>query len=104
MKQKYLRVTMPDGSKWDVPAHMIANDRATYYTEKLVGTEKAKEMEYKAEYDYAMSHNDELQDWAANNMNWDDVKDQARMVAQHEMSDDDFQEGWINGEKEMVEK
>jgi len=29
---KYLRITMPDGSKWDVPARIIAKDRATYLT------------------------------------------------------------------------
>lgn len=31
MKTKYLRVTMPDGSKWDLPAEVIARNRADYY-------------------------------------------------------------------------
>lgn len=29
--EKFLRVTMPDGSKWDVPVKKIAENRARHY-------------------------------------------------------------------------
>ena len=45
----------------------------------------------------------ELQDWAANNMDWDDVKDYAKK-ADIEPIEVDYQEGWINGKKEIVFK
>ena len=46
----------------------------------------------------------EIEDWAANNMNWKDVVAFARKVESHPMNDADFQEGWINGDKEIVEE
>jgi DNA (cytosine-5)-methyltransferase 1 len=40
-------------------------------------------------------------DWAAGNMNWDDVKDVAVEVP-HLHEKVDYQEGWVNGEKDIV--
>lgn len=51
MAEKYLRITMPDGSKWDVPCDVIARNR---------------------------------------------IESEAEEV--------DYQEGWVNGEKEIVVK
>jgi hypothetical protein len=85
-----LHVTMPDGSVWAVPAHLIAHNRATYYAEDG----------YQEEYDYTMGDDAELEDWAANNMNWSDVAAHARKVEQSEPVD--YQEGWVNGEKLVV--
>jgi len=33
-------------------------------------------------------------------MNWEDVKSEARLVEQS--SECDFQEGWMNGDKEII--
>ena len=44
---KVLRVTMPDGSRWDVPCSVIAKNRAEYYAN--TGDD------YQEEYDYTMS-------------------------------------------------
>ena len=94
MKTKYLRVTMPDNSKWDVPARLIAHDRAKYYAEKGES--------YQEEYDYVINDDSELIDWAAGNMNWSDVKDMAMKIELPEPKVD-YQEGWVNGEKEIIE-
>lgn len=91
---KYLRVTMPDGSRWDVPAGLIAANRAAYYADQGDN--------YEEEYDYTMSDDYQLTDWAANNMNWSDVQHVAVEVAR-EGDAVDYQEGWVNGEKEIVE-
>lgn len=101
---KMLRVTMPDGSKWDVPAQIIAADRATYYAdhdnpEGSSVEELAKT--YREEFDYTMQHPSVIKDWSSNNMNWSDVQDKAVRVA--DPTTGDYQEGWMNGEKEIVE-
>jgi hypothetical protein len=92
---KYLRVTMPDGSKWDVPASIVAENRALHYSDGV------KDGDYDEEYETAMAHEYTIKDWAANNMNWSDVQDEARKVSEPNLGD--FQEGWMNGEKEIVE-
>ena len=96
MTQKYLRVTMPDGSKWDVPVMLIVNDRAKYYAETDLETSFDEEVKFALEDKY------EIQDWATNNMNWKDVVLQAQVV--NEDRKVDYQEGWINGDKEIIEK
>ena len=85
MKQKYLRVTMPDGSRWDIPVMVIVKHRAKYFGEK--------DPEMRGEY--------EIMDYATNNMNWGDVVLHAQEVIKPEP---DYQEGWINGNKEIIEK
>ncbi|KKN60230.1 hypothetical protein LCGC14_0534290 [marine sediment metagenome] len=94
---KYLRVTMPDGSTWHVPADLIANDRAHYYATKENGQET-----YDEEYKFTLEDNTELIDWAINNMNWADVKEFAFLVPRLKV-DVDYQEGWVNGEHEVIE-
>lgn len=102
---KYIRVTMPDNSKYDVPASAIAENRAKYYAENDSRKTSGPEYDaaYKEEYEYAISNDDELLDWAASNMDWDDVKDVAVLVPSdpHKV---DFQEGWVNGDKKIIEK
>lgn len=85
---------MPDGSKWDIPAIIIAKSRARYYESKEKGC-------YKEEYDYTMNNDTELQDWAENNMNWEDIEPIAEKIKNQD-KEFYFQEGWINGEKEIV--
>lgn len=94
---------MSDHSKWDIPADLIATDRANYYVAKE-GEEKNPKINasiFKSEYKFTMEDNSELIDWAANNMNWDDVQDSAVCV---EIATIDYQEGWFNGDKEIIEK
>lgn len=98
---KYLRVTMPDGSKWDVPVHIIADSRAKYYAE-LDSKREGKNFDsvYKDEYEYTLNNNGELLDWSSNNMNWSDVESKAVKVFDTIVN---FQDGWINGDKEIIE-
>ena len=96
MKQKYLRVTMSDNSKWDLPAMIIAQNRAS----EIVKTDT--ETSFDEEVKFALEDEFEIMDWAANNMNWKDVVLQAQKVIEPEAVD--YQEGWINGDKEIIEK
>ena len=99
MENKVLRITMPDSSKWDVPVIIIANDRANYYKDEfnndLNESLEKDTLPLFRESDY------EIVDWAANNMDWDDVKEFAKQVPDSPKPVD-FQEGWLNGEKEVL--
>ena len=78
----YLRVTMPDGSKWDVPAEKIADHRANYYakldSERGIGS---FDDVYQEEKKYALGSSFELIDWASNSMNWSEVAQFAEEAA-----------------------
>ena len=62
-----------DGT-WAVPAEIIAEDRAKLYADKNTA-------EYKEEYEYALSSDYELVDWAEGNMNWSDLEPYAVKVS-----------------------
>lgn len=104
---KYLKVRMPNSERWIVPCHIIAHNRACYYVEVDIKrgtiTESKRDEIYKELYDDAMEDTYEIVDWAANNMDWEDVKPFATNLGIEPMDERDYQEGWCNGEKEIVE-
>lgn len=96
LKKKYI-TTMSDGSKWAVPVSIIAGDRAKYYAKEFGGSvERSLNEDTGPLFD---SDDFEIEDWAQNNMNWDDVKDYANLI---EPAKCDYQEGWMNGEHEVL--
>jgi len=101
MTEKYLWVTMGDGSKWDIPAQPIVEKRARYYAKSDTGKESGLEFDKVFKQLIEDTDDYDIEDWASNNMNWSDVKDVAVKVSTMEV---DFQEGWVNGEKEVIEK
>jgi len=105
IENNHLRVTMPDGSKWDVPVTVIARHRAEHYaTDEDFGGDVEKSLKEDTIPLFECDDYD-ITDWAANNMNWEDVVENAvKFSDQDPMSDENFQEGWVNGEKEIVEK
>ena len=96
---KMLTIEMPDGSKWGVPVEVIARNRAAHYAHEF-GGDVERSM---AEDTMPLFESDdyEVGDWAANNMNWSDVETQAKKL--QSVPDPDFQEGWVNGEKSVIE-
>lgn len=93
MKQ-YLFVTMPDFSVWRVPVKVIADHR----TRCAVSYYDQTPEDALAETESVFRHDGEVTDWAANNMNWAEVKEHAVLVRQGEV---DFDDGWANGEKTL---
>jgi hypothetical protein len=93
---------MPDGSQWDVPAAVVAHRRATYYANKDTGETSGRLYTtiYLHELDYTLRNNGELLEWGANNMNWSEVQASANM---HKAGNVDYQKGWVNGKKSVVE-
>ena len=104
---KVLQITMPDNSVWEVPAVLVAESRAKYYAAKDTGSTEgeAYERSLAEELEYTLRDEDEITDWAANNMNWSDVEAHAKIVtAAPELNDDDKQEGWCNGDKRVIDR
>lgn len=100
---KVLTVKMPDGSVWGVPVDVIARNRAAYYADK----------EFDGDIEMSLSEDtwplfnsrggdSDAIDWATNNMNWSDVNGAAFLV-NTQVEPPDYQEGWMNGEHEIVE-
>lgn len=91
--KKYLLVEMSDFSVWRVPVQVIADAMTDYYVEQC-GEDREKA---KAETERLFTESEyEIEDWAANNMDWDEVEPHAVRVSAGEV---DYQEGWVNGKK-----
>lgn len=97
--EKRLVVTFSDGSRWRVPASMIAASRASYYAKLETDRDGEDYGEiYDAEYDYTLKDDTELLDWAHNNMNWGDVACVAFIIpSEKELVDK--QKEWGNADK-----
>lgn len=95
---KHLLITMPDESVWSAPVDVIAFHRATYYAHEFRGDVTRSILEDTLPLFDAAPF--EIEDWAANNMNWEDVVKHTRLIKEDET---DYQEGWVNGEKEVKE-
>lgn len=89
---------MPDGHKWDVPISVIAEHRANYYKKEFDGN---LERSLKEDTIPLFEEDEfEIEDWAANNMNWSEV---IRFATRASFSPEvDYQEGWVNGKKELI--
>ncbi len=95
---KHLFIAMPDESVWAVPVEVIARNRATYYAREFGG-----DVEASLAKDTLPRFNDdpfEIEGWAENNMNWSEVVEHARLINEGET---DYQEGWVNGDKEVAD-
>lgn len=55
---KYLVATLINGERWGYPAERIARNRAEYYVDTDPDTT------YQTEYDYTLSDDDTVQEWA----------------------------------------
>lgn len=95
---KHLQVTMPDGSKWAVPVEVIAMNRAVYYSKNDgVSLEDSLNNDTNPLFEVSPF---EIEDWAANNMNWSDVEHLAVCTCKGEI---DFDDGWANGGKDVID-
>lgn len=94
---RFLVVDMPDGSSWAVPVEIVARNRAANYSDEFDGDVERSLIEDTLPL-FADSY--EVEDWAANNMNWSDVSEFAKPVKP--TAKPDYQAGWLNGEKRVL--
>lgn len=94
--KKHLIVDMPDGLTYAIPAELIARNRAEYYAHKEYGGDVAESLR---DDTIPLFEDDayNIRDWAANNLNWSDVKTKA-IVLKKKIDEDLFEEAWVNGE------
>ncbi len=102
IENKFLKVSMPDGSKWKIPVRVIAEHRAKYYANKKhISLEQALN-----EYVLPIFEEDEyeVEEWATNQMDWEDVVKYAEKIKDTGLTAEELQEGWVNGDKEIIEE
>lgn len=81
---KVLVLTALDGSKWNVPVAVVEKSFYAHYGE-----------------DEGYPGDDEITDWAQNNMNWADVKSHATKVKGADPLNMD--DSWANGDMEVID-
>jgi hypothetical protein len=77
---KVLLVSFGDGTRWEMPARPLAEERADYYATKVDGHEKGSP-EWEAEVQHGLSDKYDLGDFVQNNRSWSDLAPHARMVS-----------------------
>ena len=87
-----IAVNFSDGTTWEFPASIVAEGRARYYEGREPGC-------YQEEFDYTMSNDYELLDWASNNMDWKDVMEHATLVDTDKWVD--YSNEWVNANREV---
>lgn len=95
---KKIQFRASNGALLELPARVVAHNRATYYSVK----ENTGHEGYDEEYDFTMSDDAELIDWAENNMGWADVSAFIEIVEQPQ--EPDYGMEWMNAELEVVDE
>lgn len=90
---KLLVLVLPSGAEWGIPAEVIAKHRARHYADNDPDTT------FDEEFAWTMENEFELRDWAANNMNWEDVREFAREITP--APDPDLNAAWGSVEKDV---
>lgn len=73
---KHIEITFPNQEKWRIPAQVVAESRAEYFSalDFKRGHAADKELAFQAELKFTLRHDDELLDYLQNNMDWNDVR------------------------------
>lgn len=95
---KYMEVEMPDSSRYEIPAWLIAKSFADYYQE----VDHSSNLDHMETFFSVLNDDDELVDWSCNNMNWEDVSEFAIKV--YDGDPIDFNEGWSDGNRIFHER
>lgn len=105
---KHVRITFSNGETYEIPALKIGNNRGKYFADKQFGHQDITEAPdpqwtniYRAERDIAIKDNEQLIDWAENNMNWEDIESDAVLIPV-DNSDLDKHAEWLKNEKTIV--
>lgn len=102
LRKKRLMVDMPDGTSWSIPVQVIAEHRARLYSNRIDPERGYREtlewtLELFGEDDF------EITDWAANNMDWDDVEKHATKIEKQNEPPPNYVSGWYEAEKTVIE-
>ncbi len=75
----------PDGAEWEVPADVVARDRADFMARQATGAgptpgNMGYETSFRSAYEFALNSERVLVQWAERNMDWSALAPQARRV------------------------
>lgn len=76
----FFQVKFQDGSIFEVPTIIVAKDRAAYYHEQCKDEFQTFDDALKDTTELFAADSYEIEDWAKNNMNWDELAPHARIV------------------------
>lgn len=78
---KFVHIHQPNGCVFEIPVEVIAANRAAYYHDKFKESEFPTLESAREDTDGLFADDAyEIKDWAANNMNWDELQQHARLV------------------------
>lgn len=96
--RKYYVIEMSDGSRWGVPAEVIADNYAKFF--------EARGEKYEENFGAMMYWFDaddyEFADWAKGSMDWSDVEKHAIRLTDAEKPPINWEDGWVNGKYEYI--
>lgn len=98
--EKYLKIRFPNGDLFVIPARIIADNRAKYYS-TIDGYDKGS-IEWEEEIQNALNDEFEIYDWAGNNMNWADLVPYAKKI--EDLSDYDYEDEWSEAKIEIYDE
>jgi hypothetical protein len=103
---KFIRITMPNGEIWDVPAEIVVADRArTIATNESKNREENYQKLYNEEYNNAFSDNDLIIEWARKNFNWSKVESRAfKFAPAPRLTQKQKEEAWMTGTMTVVSR
>lgn len=108
---KYLKIVFSNGESYDIPATVVAHERATYYANHDEGKEMDEKGDnpawtkvYNDERKFTLEDDYELIDWAKNNMNWEDVEEYAVIAPLDPDKGINKHKEWTENDIEVVEK
>ena len=96
---KLLTIELPSGEVWGVPVDLIARNRAAEYASEFDGDIERSLAE--DTLPLFASNQYEIEDWAANQMNWSDFD--GHQIKVSDAPKPDFQEAWMNGMSKVIE-
>lgn len=103
-----IRITMSDGSIWEMKADEIARDRAKHYAYIDFPRLDHEESDYflnrlntlEEEFRIGMGDSLELMDWFVGNYSWGDIKDSLTMIKSPDQVD--YSVMFIDAEKDLI--
>lgn len=96
--EKCLKIRFLNGDLFTVPAKIIAENRADYYS--TIDGYDIGSNDWLKEVEYALDDEYELKDWITGNMDWQDLEPHAEKIDE-EIDEFNYENGFLNAEIEL---
>lgn len=101
--EQFIVATLPDRSRWAIPAGIIAEWRAAYFAERDAARGDGDFIEvYVRELQIGLRDPGELLDYSHNSTNWRDVRPYAQRLPDEPEAPVNHERTWSNAHKEIV--